>query len=102
MHDERIESQSPDGRLRRPAPPVAEPPRSTSLIWMGLIVGVAAIGGLALTVSLAMGAPPLAAGIAIAGGIFALGGLQYAIWGWWLGPMLRRAEAAESRKQTPD
>ncbi|MEX2186727.1 MAG: hypothetical protein WD875_08035 [Pirellulales bacterium] len=64
--------------------------RSSLSVWLALGVGLLIVAVLAAIVMLAMGAPPLAAAIAIGGGVFALAGLQYLLWGWWLGPKLRR------------
>jgi hypothetical protein len=82
----------------RPTPP-AEPAaaRSSVGIWLALGVAVMIVVALAMIVTLAMGAPPLAAAIGIGGGVFALAGLQYLLWGWWLGPKLRREAEEESR-----
>ena len=82
----------------RPLPPKAEPtPRSSVGIWLALFIAVAIVAVLAMIVTLALGAPPLAAAIAIGGGVFALVGVQYLLWGWWLGPKLRR----EAEKESP-
>ncbi len=87
----------------RPSPPQEQPPsqqapsRSSLAVWLALGVGVLIVAVLASIVALAMGAPPLAAAIAIGGGVFALVGFQYLLWGWWLGPKLRR----EAERDTP-
>jgi hypothetical protein len=84
----------------RPLPPKNEPESRSSVgIWLALGVAIAIVATLAMIVTLAMGAPPLAAAIAIGGGVFALVGVQYLLWGWWLGPKLRR-EADEQSQST--
>jgi len=82
----------------RPVLPTNEPGRRSSVgIWLALGVAVAIVATLAMIVTLAIGAPPLAAAIAIGGGVFALVGVQYLLWGWWLGPKLRREADEESK-----
>lgn len=71
--------------------------RSSVGIWLALGVAIMIVAVLAMIVTLALGAPPLAAAIAIGGGIFALIGFQYLLWGWWLGPKLRREADEEAQ-----
>jgi hypothetical protein len=87
-------------RLERPPPPAlsqTQPARSSVGVTLALGVAVMIVVALAMIVTLAIGAPPLAAAIAIGGGVFALAGVQYLLWGWWLGPMLRRQAEEESK-----
>jgi hypothetical protein len=82
----------------RPLPPSNEAGRRSSVgIWLALGVAVAIVGVLAMIVTLALGAPPMAAAIAIGGGLFAFVGAQYLLWGWWLGPKLRREAEGKSK-----
>lgn len=94
------EPQRPE-RLERPLPPAAlskeQPARSSIGVTLALGVAVMIVLALAMVVTLALGIPPLAAAIAIGGGVFALAGLQYLLWGWWLGPKLRRQAEDDSR-----
>jgi hypothetical protein len=95
------EPQRPE-RLQRPPPPSAlaneqAPARSSVGVTLALGVAVMIVLALSTVVTLALGAPPLAAAIAIGGGVFALAGLQYLLWGWWLGPKLRRQAEEESK-----
>lgn len=87
------ESQMPP----RPTPKDEPVARSNVGIWLALGVAIMVVAGLAMIVTLAMGAPPLAAAIAIGGGVFALVAVQYLLWGWWLGPKLRRDAEEEYR-----
>lgn len=79
----------------------AGPSRSGAWIYV-LLAGVAALGAVAL---LAVVFPQA---IAVAVGVFALVALHYAVWGWWLGPLLREQVEAETaskealaRQKTP-
>jgi hypothetical protein len=84
---------SSDDRLRRPPRPDGPEPRPTggrifALIFV-LSLGVLLLAGLVVLSLFWVGAV-----IVIGSGIAVLL-LQYFIWGWWLGPMLRDAEANE-------
>lgn len=81
---------------RPPSSQSAAPARTSIGVWLALGVAVIVIAVLATIVALALGSPPLAAGIAIGGGVFTMVGVQYLVWGWWLGPRLRRE--AEDRE----
>lgn len=93
------ESQLPPRPIPPPMPPKDAPvARSSVGVWLAVGVAAMVVAALAMIVTLAMGAPPLAAAIAIGGGVFALVGVQYLLWGWWLGPKLRRDAEEEHRR----
>lgn len=75
----------------RPASPRAEEPRRRS--WLGLGIMVAfLVGTLAL---LALLSPGL---VLIVAAVLTLVGLNYLLWGWWLGPALRREVEEEEQR----
>jgi dolichol kinase len=82
---------------QRPVAPESSPRRSATTIVL------AALGGFLLFGLFVLAMIPLGAfGVFVAAVavVFALvGGLQYLLWGWWLGPMLRakvRADGEDS------
>jgi hypothetical protein len=74
--------------------------RSLASIWLALLVAALVVAVLGVIVVLSLGSPSLLVGIAIGGGVFALGGLQYFVWGRWLRRVLREREDAENSRDS--
>jgi glycerol uptake facilitator-like aquaporin len=76
-----------------PMPQMPSPPPERSGSWFGTLLGVVTaavlIVGVVLLITASLGPVGLAA-IAIGVVVFLLILLQYALWGWWLGPAIRR------------
>ncbi len=68
-----------------------------TIILAGL-AGVFLAGTFALLFAAALG-PFGIATLVIGIAIFAVVGLQYVVWGWWLGPAIRRDAEAEAERQ---
>lgn len=87
-------------RPERPAA-AASPPASGWRAWISILMAlmlllfVLTLFGAVLITTLGVGVGPLLA----VGGIFAMAGLHYVLWGRWLGPMIHQDVAEEERRR---
>ncbi len=85
-----------------PSPPLSPPPApEAGRGWLSIFLA-SLLGGMSLTILslLTLGVFGVAAVVFL---FLGLGiGVQYLIWGWWLGPALRRADADESSPPAAD
>ncbi len=85
----------------RPEPPAPSSASATSswfTIALALVAGLFILVGFGAFLFVTFGVTfPIFA----VGGIFALAGFHYVIWGWWLGGMIRR-EAQRAESEHPD
>ena len=83
--------------MDRPEPPTTKPQGS----WVTLLI--AAMAGLMILTALVM----LTGGylglvILVGGGVFAMAGFHYLVWGWWLSDSLRREQAEADEREARD
>ncbi len=87
---------------QKPAPPDSgKASRSPMTIILAGLAAIFLAGTFALLVLAAIG-PTAIAVMGIGAAIFAVAGLQYLVWGWWLGPAIRRDAEAEAARQLSD
>jgi hypothetical protein len=83
-----------------PSRPSPTPQRGSA--WSLLLAGGAGlllVAGFVLLVFVALG-PTGAAAVGIGAAIFAIVGLQYLAWGWWLGPAIRRRAKQGDKRES--
>ena len=80
--------------LRRPEFPQ---PRQSSAV--SIVLAALGLAGICLVLFFLSGGI-FGIVILMAGGIVAFAGLQYLIWGWWLGKMIRREEEQDEERES--